>query len=55
MKWICRYAEFDTDRNGIEQEPFTFDADNYDDAVVKANEELSKYYNVVEFEVCEEE
>lgn len=35
MKWICNYAEFDTDRYGIEKEPFSFVADNYEEEEVE--------------------
>ena len=53
-KWICEYAELDTDiRNPIEQEPFCFDANSYEEAKTKANNFISNFYNYVEFEVYE--
>ena len=54
MKWICEYAEFDTDlRNPRECEPFCFNADSYEEARKKANEYLSDYYDLVEYAVRE--
>jgi len=54
MKWICEYAELDTDvHNPRECEPFILDAGSYNDAKIKANEYMCQYYNRVKYDVRE--
>jgi hypothetical protein len=50
-KWICNYAECDTDYDcPKEREPFVLEANDYEEAMNKADKHLDEYYDEYEFE-----
>lgn len=56
MKWICEYAEYDTDlHNGYKGDPFEVEADTYEEAMKIAHKELDESYYVFEYDCYEVE